>query len=207
MGWIGIPCDSRPSNREINRMVQQRMETPTCRIIDRSGWQAHGRHQFLLMEAEPRVETDKSIRFIVVILVEYHQHQLLYKEVEESMGPNELDCPMRIMNQLEEHPPTEEYSARWRERVLQHHQDMKPRKAILRKLRKEYPNGDRRLVLTKGGEVQYGQGRYRRKQTSAYRDPDSGTLRLLRAEMIDAEATKALRTRPAHPQEAIATAA
>ena len=59
--------------------------------------------------------------------------------------------------------------------VLQHHQDMKPRKAILRKLQKEYPNGDRRLVLTKGGEVQYGQGRYRRKQTSAYRDPDGGT--------------------------------
>ena len=93
MGWTGIPCDSRPSNREINQMVQQWMETPTCRIIDRSGWQAHGRHQFLLMEAEPRVETDKSIRFIVVILVEYHQHQLLYKDVEESMGPNELDLP------------------------------------------------------------------------------------------------------------------
>ena len=44
----------------------------------------------------------------------------------------------------------------------------------MRKLWKEYPNGDRRLVLTKGGEVQYGPGRYRRKQTSAYRDPDSG---------------------------------
>ena len=90
MGWTGTPCDSKPSNREINRMVQQWMETPTCRIIDRSEWQAHGRHQFLLMEAEPRVETEKAIRFIVVILVEYHQHQLLYKEVEESMGPNEL---------------------------------------------------------------------------------------------------------------------
>ena len=153
------------------------------------------------------METDKSIRFILVILVEYRQHQLLYKEVEESMGPNELDCPMRIMNQLGGHPPTGEYSARWRERVLQRHQDMKPRKAILRKLRKEYPNGNCRLVLTKGGEVQYGQGRYRRKQTSAYDDPDDGTLRLLRAEMIDAEATKALRTRPAHPQKAIATAA
>ena len=125
MGWIGILCDSRPSNREINQMIQQQMETPTCRIIDRSGWQANGRHQFLLMEAEPRVETDKAIRFIVVILVEYHQHQLLYKEVEESMGPNELDCPMRIMNQLEGHPPTGEYSARWRKKVLQHHQDMK----------------------------------------------------------------------------------
>ena len=130
MGWTGIPCDSRPSNREINRMVQQRMETPTCRIIDRSGWQAHGRHQFLLMEAEPRVERDKSIRFIMVILVEYHQHQLLYKEVEESSGPNELDCPMRIMNQLEGHLPTEGYSTNWRERVLQHHQDMKPREEV-----------------------------------------------------------------------------
>ena len=127
MGWIGIPCDSRPSNREINWIVQQRMETPTCRIIDRSAWQAHDRHRFLLMEAEPRVETDKAIRFIVVILVKYHQHELLYKEVEESMGPNELDSPMRIMNQLEGHPPTGGYSARWRERILQHHQDMKPR--------------------------------------------------------------------------------
>ena len=84
---------------------------------------------------------------------------------------------------------------------------MKPRKAILRKLQKEYLNGDRRLVLTKGGEVQYGQGRYRRKRTSAYRDTDGGTLKLLRAEMIDADATKALRTQPAHPQEASATAA
>ena len=39
MGWTGTPCDSKPSNREINRMVQQWMETPTCRIIDRSEWQ------------------------------------------------------------------------------------------------------------------------------------------------------------------------
>ena len=100
------------------------------------------------------METDKAIRFIVVILIKYHQHELLYKEVEESMGPNELDCPMRIMNQLEGHPPTEGYSARWRERILQHHhQDMKPRKAILSdngELRKEYPKppGTGRLVLT-----------------------------------------------------------
>ncbi len=93
-------------------MVQQGMETPTCRIIDRSGWQAHGQHQFLLMEA------DKTIRFVVVILVEYRRHELLYKEVEESMGPNELDCPMRIMKQLEGHPPLGEFSARWRERFL-----------------------------------------------------------------------------------------
>ena len=39
------------------------------------------------------------------------------------MGPNELDCPMWIMNQLGEYPPAGEYSARWRERVLQHHQE------------------------------------------------------------------------------------
>ena len=58
------------------------------------------------METESRAETDKAARFIIVILVEYRQHELLYKEVEESMGPNELDCPMRIMNQLEEHPPS-----------------------------------------------------------------------------------------------------
>ena len=93
-------------------MAQQWIETPTCRIIDRSGWQAHGRHQFLLMEAERRVKTDQAVRFIVVILVEYRQHELLNKDVEESMGPNKLDCPIRIMNQLEgQHHPIGEYSA------------------------------------------------------------------------------------------------
>ena len=69
------------------------------------------------MEKERRVEMDKSIKlvswfppcllvsplspgfpFILIILVEYRQRELLYREVDESMGPNELDCPMRIMN-------------------------------------------------------------------------------------------------------------
>ena len=186
-------------------MVQQRIETPTCRIIDRSGWQAHGQHQFLLMEAEPRVETDKSIRFIVVILVEYRQHQLLYKEVEESMGPNELDCPIRIMNQLEGHPPTGEYSARWQGRGPAAPPGYETQESHLEEAPERVSQRGPQTGLTKGGEVQYGQGRYRRKQTSAYRDPDSGNLKLLRAEMIDADATKALRTRPAHHQEAIAT--
>ena len=60
------------------------------------------------------VSSGPGFPFILIILVEYRQHELLYREVEESMGPNERDCPMRIMNQLGGHPPDGEYSARWR---------------------------------------------------------------------------------------------
>ena len=35
-----------------------------------------------------------SDHIILVILVEYRRHELLYNDVKESMGPNKLDCPM-----------------------------------------------------------------------------------------------------------------
>ena len=196
MGWTGIPMDRKPDCRELNEMVTERMERGEYRIIDRSGWLDHGRRIFLLIERE-RVreegETPRAERFAAIVRTEYRGGELMIREDDESVGPNETDCPMRIMRQLEGHPPVNEFSKRWRERVLARHADMGPKKAALRKLRKEYPGGEGTLVLNTGEQVRYAQGKYRgQRNASAYTDPKDGMLRILRPQMIDPEATAAL---------------
>ena len=206
MGSIGIPCEARPSNRELNKMIAEWMETPSFRIIDRSGWLEHGRRQFLLMETNERPGQAGGERFIVMVTVAYSSGMLMYKDVEESMGPNEEDCPMRIMKKVEGYPVSGMFTASWRERVLKYHEHMRDRKAVLRKLRKEYPHGETRLVLNGGREVRYDQGTYRRKRNvSAYQGPNGLPLTVLRPGTIDPEATRTLwaGTEP-RPEERVA---
>ena len=193
MGSIGIPCETRPSNRELNEMVAEWMETPFCSIIDRSGWLEHGRRQFLLMETNERPDQTAGERFIVMVTVEHSRGMLIYKDASESMGPNEEDCPMRLMKKVEGYPVSGMFTASWRERVLRYHEHMRDRRAVLRKLRKEYPDGERRLALNGGREVIYDQGTYRKKRNaSAYRSANGLSLTALRPREIDPEATRAL---------------
>ena len=141
-------------------------------------------------------EEPQVVRFIAVVRMEYHRGELLIRGDDESVGPNDTDCPMRIMNQMEGHPPVNEYSRRWREDVLARHADMRPKRAALRRLRKEYPDGAGVLVLKTGEQVNYAQGKYRgQRNTSAYIDPKNGRLNILRPQMIDPGATAALRQR------------
>ena len=197
MGWTSFHHPTRPRAQELNRMVDEELENDRCRIIDRSGWLDHGRHQFVLMQhGGPGIDDAIPPRkFIIVMLADHHRGELFLKEVEESMGPSEVDCPLRIMKQLEDQPDLGELSERWRKRVLDHHRLQGPRKAVLRHLRQEYPQGERRLVLTDGRHVTYDQGKYREKRNaSAYRDPGRGSLVVLKPQAIDPEATRALWT-------------
>ena len=175
--------------------MRGRLLTRHCRIIDRSGWLNHGRHQFVLMEEErPEGAEGNPTKFVMVIIVEQWGQELAHKIVEDSMGPLEVDCPLRIMKKLEGSPPTGEFSRNWRANVLQYHQEMGPRKSVLRKLRKEYPRGESRVILRDGRQVNYEQGKYRgRRNTSAYWDPKgNGSLTLLSPGGIDAASTRAL---------------
>ena len=179
-------------------MVDQWLHSPNSRILDRSGWLNHGRHQFVLMERQPHpgeAPADSGpIRFVVVVQVEqWRGEQLAYRMDDESVGPLQEDCPMRIMRQLEDSPPANEFSRGWRERVMEHHRTMGPRRAVLRRLRKEHPRGVQKVVLTDGRQVEYLQGRYRgTRNCAAYWDPEECQATLLRPQMVDAAATREL---------------
>ena len=201
-------------------MVDEWLHSDRGRIIDRSGWLNHGRHQFVLMERQPypgEAEADTGpIRFVAVVQVEQWQgEQLAYRIDDESVGPLQEDCPMRIMRQLEDSPPVNEFSRGWRERVVFHHPAMGPRRAVLRKLRKEHPLGGQKVVLTDSRQVKYLQGSYRgRRNCSAYWDPEQRQATLLRPQMVDAGATRELwkaeaekKGQQANPQPARAASA
>ena len=203
MGWTGIYVDRRPSFQEMTRMVDEWTRGDRYRNIDRSGWMGHGSHIYLLTEHDG--EDGSNVRFITVVLVEYVKGELRYKVVDESVGPYEVDCPMRLINALEGHPPVNDYALKWRERVTEFHNQTRPKNAILRTLRREYPDGERRLALTTGETVTYDQGNYRKKKNvSAYWRPGEGLI-LLKPAIIDAPATYALWA-PADADDAAAEA-
>ena len=197
MGWTGIPLGAKPNTKELDRLVKSWMESPTCCIIDQSAWLDFGKRKFLLMESAARGNDVPSRRFIIMLMVHYRQGEILYKDVEESMGPQEFDCPMRLMAQLESHPPLGEFSAKWREKVVAYHQDRKARNALMRDLERQYPQGDLRIILSGGAHATYGRNRHRGRTVATYYLPMGRTPYLLRHNMIDTEATKELRSTPA----------
>ena len=204
MGWTSYPYDQKPSGKEITDEIVRSLTTQDCRIIDQSGLLNHGRHQFFLLEECPKDPEPAALplRFVVLMLIEYRGGELFLKKVEESMGPLELDCPMRIMKALEGHRPLNEFSANWRHKVLEYHSSTAPKKSVLRQLRNNYPGGENRLVLSTGDVVTYEQGSYRRKRNvSAYWDPKANRLTLLRPMDIDAEATRRLWDDPEHEEQ------
>lgn len=190
MGWLGQYVGERPNTEELNRMAEDWLTGPGYKTLDRSAWLNHGRHQFVLTEHTSR--EGKVIRFIAVILLEFSKGELRYKLMDESVGPVEIDCPMRLLKGLEGHPPVNEYSRQWRDNVAEYHRWAKPRRSILRALRKNHPNGEQRAVLNDGRTVQYLQGNYRgRKNVAAYWEPQKGAY-LLTPELVDPEATQEL---------------
>ena len=196
MGWTGIPYGARPNNKEINSLIKHSIESPTCHIIDRSAWIDFGKRQFLLMEADARGGQHPSKRFIIMITVEYRRFQLLYRDDEESMGFSKLDCPMRLMRKLDGHPPLGEHSAAWRDRVIANHARNKLTGTILRTLNNHFPEGDRRIILNGGKQVNYDQTPFRGRMVPIYSDPQTGSPHFLKSHMIDPYGTNALRNPP-----------
>lgn len=66
--------------------------------------------------------TTSTDSFIYFALITKHKNEFWVKTMTESMGPAEVDCPIRMLN----HPcTTGSYSAQWRESVRQYHSQKK----------------------------------------------------------------------------------
>jgi len=75
-------------------------------------------------------ELDLSTKRVVafVFLLQYwpkDEHNIGYKDMDETMGPCEAECPAKILDLLTELLPTEEYAAAWRAKCREHIADRK----------------------------------------------------------------------------------
>lgn len=76
----------------------------------------------------------RAERFIALDLCEYQAgYGWGYKDLEESCGPCEVDCPEKYLAMVPE--PAGEYGPAWRERVRAHHAERRAAAAIIRDAR------------------------------------------------------------------------
>ena len=193
MGWTGLPVNGRLNTTEINQIIDDALRSPDYRIIDRSGW-AGWDHQYLLAELNPDVKPkDPTRRLIIVALARCTKTELRYKIMDESEGPNQTDCPLRILNAADLYPPPRGYAAQWRERCRQHHTEVRQINGILKAIEENPLEADRRLVLRSGKVVHYQKVRQKQRNVKAYHETGDRQLYFLRLDDVDVPATVTLR--------------
>lgn len=117
MGWTTYHKDAgRKASDEVRDMLTWESETTTSRCLDVA--------IVKLRTAYAAVEhTDKATgeRYVwaAVFLLGYYPNDYYnfgYKDMEESMGPNESDCPERILKLLTDYPSLNDWARDWRKR-------------------------------------------------------------------------------------------
>lgn len=78
-----------------------------------------GNHLWSVMEAKYPERPDLDVRFIALFLMacDRRNGDWGYKDLEESMGPNECDCPLKYLEMV----PEPDHNYGWRERVRAWH--------------------------------------------------------------------------------------
>jgi hypothetical protein len=72
----------------------------------------------------------KGYRSVLVAMLKYaprSYYDISYKDMDETMGPNIDNCPLRILDALADHPPGNEYAAAWRARCRAKHTKPRPK--------------------------------------------------------------------------------
>lgn len=72
------------------------------------------------------VEHRGGKRFIALNLLQSYDKEWGYKDMDESMGPCEVNCPLSYLELAPETEDTGQYAKEWRKRVREYHANRKP---------------------------------------------------------------------------------
>jgi hypothetical protein len=170
MGWTY--CNKIGSTKEfLESTINGENEHGKWTVLD-TALKNFGRVAYMAVEKLTK-ETGEVTRFGLVMLVDHNGDygEIGYKDIDESMGPRECECPERILKLLEGYAPINEYSASWREKcwtnIKARKYHNKGKKAFVKNLKagdrivdiygREYtyvrPYTSRSIVISTGVEV------------------------------------------------------
>ena len=194
MGWISTPTPpGLPLTTFKNDTIRREITGPNHRILAESPWMGYGRRKFYLME----YTDEQPVKVIFMANTFYKKDEFFWTVYSEGEGPFFYDCPLELLDLTD--PPRNEYSAEWREKVRDYHEQQQSARSLMNRLRQAYPNGDRRIVLRDGTEAIYARGRRKGREVAAYIEKSSPSrMILLRGQDLDLKATAELR--PQKPQ-------
>jgi hypothetical protein len=132
MGWTFLRTASRSRIDIVRKEVEYETESITQRVIDHS---EAGSTVYMLVERKPKPgvawephhtyvnDPDGTIRWIAVFLTKLSSgsdYNFGYKDLDETMGPIECDCPKRIIAAASPlRDETQGYAGEWRRRCLE----------------------------------------------------------------------------------------
>ena len=103
MGWTSSPSWTSPA--DIKRELTADFTSSGYEILDTAST-AYGRRFWIA------VKTPKGRKVVVLIMISGShrggEHGYAYKDMDETCGPVDIDCPLRLLDVTDE--PTEEYA-------------------------------------------------------------------------------------------------
>lgn len=140
MGWTSMYTGFGSGNsRRIKEFIMDEWTSPKIQPIDFS------RKGNTIYQAIKVIETGEV--FAVVTMISFHKGEFYWKDIDETMGPVQEDCPQRILKLLS--PTDSDFANDWRKRCWEYHKRQKSLK---------YEHGDllefpREITFTDGYET------------------------------------------------------
>lgn len=140
MGTTETYFGDKPTANAINRHIDDELSGPRATIIGRSGLQNWNGKRWTIVE---NTSGDKagSIRGAVLTTIYFSRGYLGTRHQDESMGPYDYSIPERLLKMLDEHPPVNEYAARWRRECRKSHRQEREANRLLKRLQHAYQQG------------------------------------------------------------------
>lgn len=106
MGWTGLMVESNPTKKERKEILDQeftwfdeRGQSGGGRIIKSAMVNSVYYGAYESYKKRDGIEYDNYISAIVC-LTQFHDHEFMYKDMSEEMGPYEYNCPFSILQKL-----------------------------------------------------------------------------------------------------------
>lgn len=170
MGWTGLARSREESDKDFFAR-----EFSCCNVIDMA---KHGNTYYLVLEHKNPEGKQRNGKWACVVLTSWNnkdRFNFRYKDIDESMGPCESNCPIRLLDQLS--PTDSEYANEWRKRCREGikrksagRKKLKPGTIIKLKEPLKFTDKSEHQVFT---VVEYAR---RKGKGTAYRALDNGRL-------------------------------
>lgn len=118
MGWTGTYRQRGQSDKDF---FQSEFGND-CEILDTA---RKGMTAYLKIRS---IKTNEIFAAIILTRINRGEYNFYYKDMDESMGPIECQCPLRILEGLSE--PSNEYAKQWRENVRKWNAEKSPKAKI-----------------------------------------------------------------------------